>query len=85
MSAPILPKSIELSKFKYSEVKTLATGGKTVFINYGTGKLRIQTPVLTLPYGLGEGYEDKNAPPKPASEKKYDLTLSFKEYPAAIH
>lgn len=85
MSAPILPKSIELTKFKYSEVKTLQSGGKTVYINYGTGKLRIQTPVLTLPYGLGEGYEDKNAKKsetpvvKPPSEKKYDLTLSFKE------
>jgi hypothetical protein len=85
MSSPILPKSIDLTKLRYSEVKTLASGGKTVYINYGTGKLRVQTPVLTLPYGLGEGYEDKNAKKpdvpvvKPPSERKYDLTLSFKE------
>ena len=84
MSSTILPKNIDMSKLKYSEVKTLASGAKSVYINYGAGKLRIQTPVLSMPYGLGEGYEDKQlaksgaVPVKSASEKKYDLTLSFK-------
>lgn len=83
MSSPILPKNIDITKLKYSEVKTLQSGAKSIYINYGAfGKLRVQTPVLSLPYGLGEGFEDKNAtvkaPPKPQNEKKYDLTLSFK-------
>ena len=60
MSYPLLPKNVEISKLKYSEVKTLASGSKSVYINYGTSKLRIQTPVLFMPYGIGEGYEDKN-------------------------
>ena len=84
MSTPILPKNIDLSKIKYSELKTMPSGAKSVYINYGTGKLRLQTPVLNLPYGINEGYDEnmaaKNGTPlnKPASEKKFDLTVSFK-------
>jgi len=83
MSAPILPKNINTANFKYSEVKTLTSGAKSVYINYGSGKLRIQTPVMYLPYGVNEGgFEDKNAKQDPKKgekkDKKYDLTLSFK-------
>ena len=81
MSFPLLPKNVEISKLKYSEVKTLSSGSKSVYVNYGTGKLRIQTPVLFMPYGIGEGYEDKsikNPEVKKNIDKKYDLTVSFK-------
>ena len=83
MSSPILPKSVNVNSIKYSEVKLLKSGAKTVYTNYSTGKLRIQTPVMYLPYGVNEGgYEDKNAKPDPAKvekkDKKYDITLSFK-------
>jgi hypothetical protein len=80
MSFPILPKTVDVSKLRYSEVRTLASGSKSIYINYGTQKLRIQTPVMHMPYGVGEGYEDKNKAPelKKNSEKKYDITLSFK-------
>ena len=82
MSSPILPKNIDITKLKYSEVKTLQSGAKSIYINYGAfGKLRVQTPVLNLPYGLGEGFEDKNASVKVEKldkDKKYDLTVSFK-------
>jgi hypothetical protein len=80
MSAPILPKNINVSNFKYSEPKILTSGAKSVYINYGTGKLRIQTPVMYLPYGVSEGgFEDKNAKiDNVKKEKKFDLTMSFK-------
>jgi len=83
MSSPVLPKQVNVNLFKYSEVKSLKSGAKTVYINYSTGKLRIQTPVMYLPYGVNEGgYEDKNAKPDPLKlekkDKKYDITLSFK-------
>jgi hypothetical protein len=79
MSSPIAPKDINTSNFKYSEVKTLASGAKAVYINYGSGKLRIQTPVMFLPYGVSEGFEDKKADKKVENKvKKYNLTLSFK-------
>jgi hypothetical protein len=79
MSSPIAPKDINVNNFKYSEVKTLASGAKAVYINYSSSKLRIQTPVMFLPYGVSEGFEDKKAEKKiEKKDKKYNLTLSFK-------
>lgn len=79
MSFPILPKNVDVSKLKYSEIRTLASGSKSIYVNYGAQKLRIQTPVMYMPYGIGEGYEDKSKPElKKNTEKKYDLTISFK-------
>jgi len=75
MSSPIAPKDINVNNFKYSEVRTLASGAKAVYINYGSSKLRIQTPVMFLPYGVSEGFE---ADKKEKKDKKYNLTLSFK-------
>jgi len=82
-STPILPKNINVSNLRYSEVKTLSSGAKSVYINYGSGKLRIQSPVMYLPYGVNEGgFEDKNAKVDPKKiekkDKKYDITMSFK-------
>ena len=77
-----LPKNIDVSKLRYSELRSLASGAKTVYVNYGAEKLTIQTPVLSLPYGLGEPYEAKEAAKKNEvvldKEKKYDLTMSFR-------
>lgn len=76
MSNTLLPKNVDVSKFKYSEVKTLSNGSKTVYINYGGDKLTLQTPIMSLPYGIGDwnGKEDK----KKDEGKKYDLHLSFR-------
>jgi hypothetical protein len=77
-----LAKNVDVSKLKYSEVKGLASGAKSVYINYGTEKLSIQTPVMTLPYGLGVPFENKEAVKTGNTplekEKKYDLTLSLR-------
>jgi len=79
MSSPITSKDINVALFKYSEVKTLTSGAKSVYINYGSNKLRIQTPIMFLPYGVSEGFEDKKAEKKiEKKDKKYNLTLSFK-------
>lgn len=82
MSSPIAPKDINVNLFKYSEIKTLSSGAKSVYINYGSGKLRIQTPVMFLPYGVSEAkFEDKNSKVEKKNEnkgKKFNLTLSFK-------
>lgn len=83
MSCPILPKNVDVSKLKYSDIRTLASGSKSIYVNYGTQKLRIQTPVMYMPYGIGEGYEDKtikNPEVKKNIDKKYDLTISFKGF-----
>lgn len=77
-----LPKNVDVSKFRYSELRTLASGAKTVYVNYGSEKVTIQTPILSVPYGLGEPFELKEAAKNGVSiadkEKKYDLTVSFR-------
>tara|TARA_B110001450_G_scaffold191571_1_gene179752 strand:- start:531 stop:758 length:228 start_codon:yes stop_codon:yes gene_type:complete len=55
----ILPKQIDVTKLKYSEVKTLKSGAKSVYINYGSEKLTIQSPPLHLPYGISPPYSEK--------------------------
>lgn len=80
MSSTILPKNIDVSKFKFSEVKTLSNGSKTVFVNYGDGKLTVQTPFMSMPYGVGDwnGADADKKKDEPAL-KKYDLHVSFRE------
>jgi hypothetical protein len=77
-----LPKNIDVNKIRYSELKSLASGAKTVYVNYGTEKLTMQTPVLSVPYGIGEPFEmkeaAKNGLPVTDKDKKYDLTVSFR-------
>jgi hypothetical protein len=77
-----LPKNIDVSKLKYSEMRSLASGAKTVSVFYGSDKLALQTPVLSIPYGLGEPYKVKEAVKKglPVSDtdKQYDITVSFR-------
>lgn len=80
----LLPKNVNVSKFKYSEVKTLSNGSKTVYINYGSDKLTIQTPMMTIPYGLGDGTytkpdaKEKAADPAEKKDLRFDLTMSFR-------
>jgi hypothetical protein len=76
----LLPKNVNVSKLKYSEVKSLSNGSKTVYINYGSDKLTIQTPLLSIPYGVGDGtYKDKDGKEiKQDDRKKFDLSISFR-------
>lgn len=77
----ILPKSIDVNKLKYSEVKILKSGAKSVYVNYDGSKLMLQTPILSLPYGVNDSSQfikDDDKKEKKDEEKKYDLTLSFK-------
>jgi hypothetical protein len=80
-----LAKTVDVSKIRYSEVKTLSSGAKTVYVNYGNGtdKLTIQTPIMSIPYGINDSskFAEKNAQTsgKPANtDKKYELTFSFR-------
>jgi hypothetical protein len=71
----LLPKQIDASKIKYSEVKVLKSGAKTVYVNHNGSKLFVQTPVMSLPYGTNDN--SKFADTEKKDEKKFDLTLSF--------
>lgn len=81
MSNTILAKNIDVSKLKYSDVKTLSNGSKTVYINYGGDKLTIQTPFMSLPYGVGDwNNADAEKKKDDLAGKKYDLHLSFRDF-----
>lgn len=73
----LLPKNVDVQKIKYSEVKVMKSGAKSVYMNYDGSKVMLQTPVLNIPYGTNDNskFIDKN---DKGDGKKYDLTLSFK-------
>ena len=77
----ILAKSVDVSKLRFAEPKTLSNQSRTVYINYnGPDKLTIQTPVMRLPFGLGDWNEKNNAGKKQEdATKKYDLNVSFSD------
>tara|TARA_Y100000389_G_scaffold103140_1_gene100043 strand:- start:9777 stop:10481 length:705 start_codon:yes stop_codon:yes gene_type:complete len=55
----------------FSEVKPFGTnGGKQVYVNYKNNQIRMQTPKMRLPYGMGK-YEENGKP------TKYSLDFSF--------
>tara|TARA_B100001142_G_C14321321_1_gene650541 strand:- start:187 stop:1131 length:945 start_codon:yes stop_codon:yes gene_type:complete len=77
----ILPKQIDVTKLKYSEVKTLKSGAKSVYINYGSEKLTIQSPPLHLPYGISPPYSEKEKKEEISNDKFVPgsaLDLSFR-------
>ena len=79
-----LAKSVNVSKLKFSEPKSLSNGSRTVYINYEGSKLQIQTPIQSVPYGFMDWSEQNNAGKKAdevvQSAKKYDMHLSFRDY-----
>lgn len=59
MSQNILKSNeIDTSKITFSTVKTNKFGGKLVYLNYNRGPLRVQTPKMSLPFGVSR-WEDK--------------------------
>jgi hypothetical protein len=71
----ILAKDIDIRKIRFSNIKTLQSGAKTVYMNYDGGRLTVQTPVMTCPYGISTGYNNEQ---NPNAEKKYEVNLSFR-------
>ena len=77
----ILPKQIDVSKLRYSDVKPLKSGAKSVYINYGSERLTIQTPPLYLPYGISPPYSEKEKKEEVLNDKFVPgsaLDLSFR-------
>lgn len=79
----MLAKSVDVSKLKFSPPKTLSNQSKSVYVSYEGDKLRIQTPILHLPYGVSDNEAINKAMKKPGDAdagmpKKYDLSVSFR-------
>jgi hypothetical protein len=75
----VLAKNVDVSKFKYSAPRTLENQSKSVYLNYEGSPLTIQTPLLRLPYGIGDWNDKNNKDDKESDNKmkKYDLNFSF--------
>lgn len=75
----VLAKNVDVTKIKYSAPRTLDNQSKSVYVNYEGSSITIQTPLVRLPYGVGD-WNEKNADTQPSGEqklKKYDLSISF--------
>jgi hypothetical protein len=81
MSSVQTAKTINVSKLQFSGLKTLGNQSKTVYVNYEGGKLRVQTPLMVLPYGVGDNEKINAANPNKKDEvqaKRYDINVSFR-------
>lgn len=56
---PLKPASINLKNITFSEPKSLDSGAKLVFMNYGRSPIYVQTPEFEIPFDTGSFYEDK--------------------------
>ena len=75
----ILPKNFNVDKLKYSELKVMKSGAKSIYINNNGAKVNIQTPILSIPYGVNDNMQFiKKDEGRKDEERKYDITLSFK-------
>ena len=75
----LLPKNLDINKIKYSELKVMKSGAKSVYVNYSGSKINIQTPVMNIPYGVNDNQKFIKDDPKRKDEPpKYDITVSFK-------
>ena len=75
----LLPKNFNVDKIKYSELKIMKSGAKSVYLNYSGSKINIQTPVMNIPYGVNDNQKFIKDDPKRKDEApKYDITVSFK-------
>ena len=71
MSKPQIVKSenFNVDHVEYSDPKKLSHGGQAIYVNYEGKPLILQTPKMSMPWGMGK--YDGDIP-------KYSLDLSFK-------
>ena len=75
----LLAKNFNVDKLKYSELKVMKSGAKSIYINYNGAKVNLQTPILNIPYGVNDNMQFiKKDEARKDEERKYDITVSFK-------
>jgi hypothetical protein len=75
----ILSKDFDVSNVSFSDAKTLDNGGKIVYVSYNKTPFILQTPQMSVPFGLSKWDNDGKVNPK------YTLDLSFKNMDASSH
>lgn len=78
MDTIVMPNQIDLGKIKYGAVKTLPSGGKSIYISNNGSPFIIQTPEMRSPFGLSKwDKKEKDANGVEKDSFKYDLLLGF--------
>tara|TARA_B110000881_G_scaffold217061_1_gene233789 strand:- start:1675 stop:2388 length:714 start_codon:yes stop_codon:yes gene_type:complete len=68
-----LPKNVNVDEITFSDVKKNDYGGGSLYVSYQGRPLILQTPYMSLPFGVS-AYE-----PTDGSPTKYSLDLSFRD------
>ena len=75
----LLAKNFDVDNLKYSELKVMKSGAKSIYLNYKGAKVNFQTPILNIPYGVNDNMQFiKKDEARKDEERKYDITVSFK-------
>ena len=75
----LLAKNFDVDNLKYSELKVMKSGAKSIYLNYKGAKVNLQTPILNIPYGVNDNMQFiKKDEARKDEERKYDITVSFK-------
>ena len=75
----LLAKNFDVDNLKYSELKIMKSGAKSIYLNYKGAKVNLQTPILNIPYGVNDNTQFINKDEaRKDEERKYDITVSFK-------
>lgn len=67
----IFPCDVDVSKITFSAPKQLDNGGRSIFINYNNRNLIVQTPMMSLPFGISVWPGERGLP------DKHTLQMSF--------
>jgi hypothetical protein len=68
----ILTSKFDPSKISYNKIKNLDNGGKMISLLYDGQQFALQTPEMSVPYGMKEWGDTEE-------DKKYTLDLSFRD------
>lgn len=77
----ILPTDFDVSKISFGGLKTLESGGKSMYLNYGGDKFVVQTPMMHLPFGITNNnmFNNKGGDSDGKPEKWF-MDMSFKDW-----
>jgi len=71
---PMKPTQLNTENIRFSPVKTLAHGGKSIYVNYNESSIFLQPPELEIPFDSGNFYPQEKNP----SSGKYTVKVSLK-------
>lgn len=75
----VLPKDFDINKVSFGNLKTLESGGKSLYLNYAKEKFIVQTPEMVIPFGINNSNSFiKGGAEESGKPDKWSFDLSFK-------